>query len=74
MSSTNRSNNDKNLFYFIKNFFVFLYREFREVIHIGITLCLCIFWIWLFPFEFIAVIGCVVIIIVMFILSMFFLP
>ncbi|ARA21634.1 hypothetical protein AM438_03640 [Proteus mirabilis] len=57
-----------------KKSIAFLYKQFSDLIHIAITAVLCYLCFLFSPTLPIAIIGCIVIIIVMFLLSMFVFP
>ncbi len=58
----------------IKNLIIWLYHQFSDLIHIAVTFVLCYFCFLLSPSFTIAVIGVVIIVVAMFLLSLFVLP
>lgn len=64
----------KKIIIFLKNIMVILYKQFDVIIHIIITFILCYFCFLFSPTLLIAIIGCVLIIVSMFLLSMFIIP
>lgn len=58
----------------IKNLIIWLYHQFSDLIHIVVTFVLCYVCFLLSPTLTIAVIGVVIIVVAMFLLSLFVLP
>ncbi|MDY3695948.1 MAG: hypothetical protein SO066_14885 [Proteus mirabilis] len=58
----------------LKKTIVVLYKSFSDLIHIVVTFILCYFCFLLSPTLAIAVIGSIIVIITMFLLSLFLLP
>lgn len=58
----------------IKNLIIWLYHQFSDLLHIAVTFVLCYFCFRLSPTLTIAVIGVVIIVVTMFLLSLFVLP
>ncbi|EGT3632593.1 hypothetical protein FAP48_18790 [Morganella morganii] len=65
---------DNKFFRSIKNVLIFIYKQFSDLIHVAITAVLCYLCFLFSPTLAIAVGGSAVIIIIMFLLSMFVLP
>lgn len=58
----------------IKNLIIWLYHQFSDLLHIAVTFVLCYFCFLLSPTLTIAVIGVVIIVVTMFLLSLFVFP
>lgn len=65
---------NKSFLFQLKKTAAVLYKSFSDLIHIVVTLILCYFCFLLSPTLVIAVIGSIIIIITLFLLSLFVLP